>query len=499
MARVRGEPRRLPVPERETTPESPIEPPYEERPGVADLFVEKVSRLSFIHVLLVVYVGAALFIFTFLSPPFQKPDEQSHYYRSVSLTNLDITCSPAEGGKGAFLMKRRYFDLPAIMHTWDVYLVYDNKFDRAWFNADFSDPALNDEVAAYDICNLPAPGYFPNAAGVLIGKPFENPLIGFYLARIFGAVFFVVAMVIAIRLTPGQFRPPLYLYAILPTVLHQVSAVSYDAVQLSLFPLTYAYLTRFITQEGPIPRRDLFIFAALIIWNIQVRGVTYLPIALLFFAVRPFKIHAVPRQYLMAAGAFAAVVLATTVVSSLVYLPNVESAPLDGSEGIRPGEQVRFVINHPWDFLMACYNAMNHQGEWMIKQSMAAFGWIDTSMNWFPYFALLFAAGAIFYFMVDRAERLMSPVQIAAVLGAVLFTSLWIFFSLYAVWSNVGADEVQGVQGRYFVGLMPFAMLGLSQLAGYVTRKVAFNVTLLVIAAMLLYQIYRAIDLRYYG
>ncbi|HEY7374388.1 MAG TPA: DUF2142 domain-containing protein, partial [Polyangia bacterium] len=148
----------------------------------------------------------ALVIFTFLVPPFQKSDEPAHYFRAVSVTNLDFVCSKDARGEYYFAMKRRYATLPDAVHVWDVAFNYNAKFKTEWLRADFSDPALNQQMPVYDICNLPPVGYVPNALGILAGKPFQNPLIGFYLGRIFGAAFFTGAIILALKIVPERYR-----------------------------------------------------------------------------------------------------------------------------------------------------------------------------------------------------------------------------------------------------------------------------------------------------
>jgi uncharacterized membrane protein len=213
------------------------------------------QQIDFRQALFCVYILVALLIFTFMVPPFQKSDEPAHYFRSISLTNLDLVCTPNADGEYRFEMKSKYAGFPQAINTWDVAFHPHTRFDRDWLNVDWSDPAWDETVEVFDVCNLPAFGYLPNMLGIFLGKPFENPMTGLYLGRVFGALFFVGALIWALRVTPEQYRLPLYFYAAMPTVLHQVSAVSYDAVQLSLFAVMYAYITRFAVEDTIIRPR----------------------------------------------------------------------------------------------------------------------------------------------------------------------------------------------------------------------------------------------------
>ena len=73
------------------------------------------------------FVVMAGLVFTFLVPPFQKPDEIDHFYKSVGLLNLR-NCSIGE-----LCVDKKFYDLPkrtqAEVQRWD----YSKKFDISSF------------------------------------------------------------------------------------------------------------------------------------------------------------------------------------------------------------------------------------------------------------------------------------------------------------------------------------------------------------------------------
>src|SRR5687768_1815012 len=84
-------------------------------------------RLGYLRVLFYVYLTVVLSFFAFLVPPFQRNDEPAHFHRSVSLTNLNFVCEEDRRGRPSFVMKRKYAELPEIMHTTQVYRVYERE------------------------------------------------------------------------------------------------------------------------------------------------------------------------------------------------------------------------------------------------------------------------------------------------------------------------------------------------------------------------------------
>ncbi len=453
---------------------------------------------SYFQVLFFVYMTLSLLIFTFLVPPFQKSDETAHFHRAVSLTNLDFFCSKDAKGEYFFPMKRKYAELPDVLHTFDVSFHYENKFDSHWLHPDLSDPKYNEEALVYRFCSLPIPGYLPNSLGILAGKLSPNPLVSFYLGRLFGALFFAAAVVFALRKVPDRYRPIIYLYAALPIVLHQVSAISYDAVQLSLFPLLFAYLTRFVTQDERIRPRDLLIFMALLLWVVNVRLFSYFPLLLLFLVIEHAKMAPTWPRYLVIAGGFFLVTGAITALFDLIYLPRAaDSAP--AGFGIDAAAQVQFVLHHPWAFFEACYNTMKAQrGEGLSRETVAVFGWIDYTLNYVPYY-LFFALEAVVVYRTALLDRVaLRPLQIFFLFATIALTALSLFFSLYAVWTPVGINIIDGLQGRYFLGLLPLSIFLISQVVVYFGRRQAAMGLLTIVGVVLLFNMYRAVMLRYY-
>lgn len=454
--------------------------------------------LSFLQVVFFTYLILGLLIFTFFVPPFQKPDEPAHFHRAVALTNLDFFCIKDANGDYYFLMERRYAELPDLMRTFDVAFRYDNKFTVDWLrDTDFSDPKYNEKWAVFRFCSLPIPGYLPSSLGILAGKPFENPLVSFYLARLAGAIFFFAVIVVSLRVAPLRYQPIIYFYAALPTVLHQVSAVSYDAVQLPLFALIFAFVTRFSTQTEPVKLWRTLVFMGLIWWMINIRLFAYAPILLVYFLVDWSKINATYWRYIAISVAFVAFTAITTGFFHLTYLPRAEDS-IPGATNIDATEQAKFVLNHPFSFLEASYNTMRVRGEGLFREMTAVFGWIDYTLNFVPYYLSVLLFGIVFYVTAAQDSRQLRPSQLLILFATIAGTFGALFFSLYAVWTPVGHNIVDGLQGRYFLGLVPFIAFFASQTAAAIGKQNALKLVALGLATLLIFNTFRAIDLRYY-
>jgi uncharacterized membrane protein len=281
-------------------------------------------------------------------------------------------------------------------------------------------------------------------------------------------------------------------------VLHQVSAVSYDPVHLSLFAVIFALITKFAAEDRLIQPAMLAAFIVTVLWAINVRPLAYVPLTLLFGAIRLSNIATDRRRAQRMLGAAFVGSLLVTAAFALIYVPRLDGGG-DSPEGIDAREQARFIVSNPDDFLAAAYETISRQGEWIFKQGVGVFGWTDTPLAFYAFYGVTFVAAILVYRIFERERLLLGPVQIGAILGAVGLTGVSLFASLYAVWSPVGSDVIDGLQGRYFVGLLPLLVFGLAQLASRIGKQRFVQVAVVVAAIILFSNVVRSIDVRYYG
>jgi uncharacterized membrane protein len=454
-------------------------------------------RVSFRQALFFVYVCVALGLFAFYVPPFQKSDELAHFYRAVSLTNLDLVCKTDAAGNRYYPMKQKYAAVEGVFHVWDVALQPNNRFNRDWLGARFNEPAYRREVRVEYPCDFSPLGYLPSSVGVLAGKPFESPLASLYLGRLAGALFFLGGLVVALKVVPDRYRPLLYLYAALPSVLHQVTTISYDAVHLSLLPPVFAYFARFVVDERPIGRRELVLWLALTVWLVNVRLVAFMPLVLLFFVIPWQRIADTWQRYLTVAGAFLGSAVALMLTLSLVYYPRDTAITEEGHYD--SFEQLEYLLRGPWRFPVVVYETLRVKLELLMGQGVAGFGWQDYGLDYFSYYIILFAAFCILAWTVRQQALDLGRVQLLALWGSVLGTALALFLAAYLFWTPVATDLVEGLQGRYFLVLLPVFFIAVAQLMVAVGRERLISGFLVVGALIVLRNIYHAIDLRYFG
>lgn len=220
-------------------------------------------RLSAIFYL---FLACFLLFFVFAFPPFQKPDEPLHFERAFTLAMGQITCKfDAKHTRGYFTFPKNVSTFPDAMMSSAIIMKPEGKFPVALFRTPYRIDRTNTVDLLYN-CRLPFTGYIPLSLGVLLTMPFNNLLISFYAARLMAALFLVGAVYISLRIVTPRYRLIVMFSSILPMVLQQVTAVSYDSVSIATGFILFALFTRQLERKTVSLRELLATYSVLLIF-----------------------------------------------------------------------------------------------------------------------------------------------------------------------------------------------------------------------------------------
>ncbi|WP_025885745.1 DUF2142 domain-containing protein [Asaia prunellae] len=135
---------------------------------------------------------------------------------------------------------------------------------------------------------------------------------------------------------------------------------------------------------------------------------------------------------------------------------------LDGM-GVSDGGQVHWVVTHPFALPALAYHSLVANLGHNIHEFIGVLGWLDTIFpRWFyrvAYAAIAASIGFCFYPALRHKELRQTSTGVVVTIVAVLLSVGAVFFSLYVIWTPVGAPVIDGVQGRYFLPIAPFLAL----------------------------------------
>ena len=394
--------------------------------------------------------------FAFLTPPLQSPDEVAHYWRAVAISRGQLLAEKFDGKPGGML-PADVRDL--VFHLWmERPATYDtSRLDRALTLR----PSSESVRLVYSAFYTAVP-YLPQAAAVGITRLANAPtLVSFYAGRVANALAGVLLVMLAMRIAPN-IAWAFGAIGLTPMFLFLAGTFSADVVTTGL-----AFCTAAAAVSG----------------SARLLAATAIPLSLAkpaYFLVA----FIAPRKRLLAVLALvvAGVALAAWTTSSAYY-------PMRPDVFTDARQQSAHVMHFPLRFLrVAAADYLTHAPVYF-EQLTGRLGWLDVFLPRFIRiaFALLFAyLAATMNVQLRLRERLL-------VAAAFVATLLIVSLSQYLIWTPVNADEIHGIQGRYFLPVFPLLLIAIAK----PVWKLRIAVPLTVAAVANLAALY-AVAARYY-
>lgn len=376
-----------------------------------------IKKPEFIFILIAFIFGV---IMMFLTPPFEVPDEQAHVLRA---------CEVADG---IFYNKT----VPQNVDC-DKYIQKDLELIR---------PEHNHQVTGYSPVL-----YVFSAIGVKFGKIWGGNVM-FYLGRFFNLFVWITMIAAAIRITP-VFKYPFLFAALLPMSLYEGMSFSADSFHNAFAFLFFAYVFKLIYGKGDIKNSHIITLLIFTVISAFTKGGIY-PVFLFFFL--PMKKH----KYLFAS---ACLVLSFALVS---YWASINYSFIGPDVNVEYNKYI--LLHNPFDYIKKFVITVFYNSLYYIKGCIGILGWLNIRFQLFVYAitSLLFMS----LFIIIPEEKV-ANLQRVFVLTA--FTGFFVLLhtALYITWTPQSAFKITGVQGRYFISILPYLFMVFAQPKAYVSEK----------------------------
>ncbi|MBW4029810.1 MAG: DUF2142 domain-containing protein [Acidobacteria bacterium] len=436
-------------------------------PGDGPFFSKNFVRLFF-----AVYLVLGLVLIA-LTPPFQSPDAFGHFDRAVGLSQgkIDNTIVRGVPGEpftvGLFEMETVFSQMSEAPTTTATKFEYTYSWQRTW------------NMPLY-FTNFVYGGnypflYVPQTFGVIVGRIISNHLlVGYYLAVIFNLLAFVGLTKWAFARLPQRIALSIGIFLLLPMVNSLAISVNPDCLLLALSVVfaaaLYCNYCESRDRETPHPfalgrtsqSRQRFArtspyyqigFASLLFMAVEKP-----PLLLLGLLLPLADLHSNLRRYVRRTLVF---MFSTGAVYELWVTfgagPKGKSVAL---AGVAPMRQLKLVLTNPHLDVTVLVQSGRTYGLLYWKEFVAGIGWLDT---WFPSWfyilttivlALAFS-NSVLAGSRDTFRTLWSLFAIALVAGALVV-------AFYLVDTSYASTLITGLQGRYFLPLVPVLLVVLS-------------------------------------
>jgi len=155
--------------------------------------------------------------------------------------------------------------------------------------------------------------------------------------------------------------------------------------------------------------------------------------------------------------------------------------------------QIAYVLGNPFTYALLLLRSMAEMttGYLLGGTRFFQYGYLGAAPMLVTYLVLALAVWTVMWATKGEKRKSMGAAYVILTLLMRLGTSAIVWTSMYASYTTVGADEIRGVQGRYFIPMfLPFAMCFLngkleSRLVQQHRSRIVFGVMALVNFAMI--------------
>jgi uncharacterized membrane protein len=273
--------------------------------------------------------------------------------------------------------------------------------------------------------------------------------------RLFGLAAFTALAAYAVRMTP-VLKWAFVLIAMLPVSLYNRSVLSADGAALSSALVITALCLRggWKASAGPIWERSLWMTICALSKQPQI--------VFVFLELMTFRLKELPRRW----RSVLAVILPGVILSPLWVMAvsaDIAAWRLQGDKYHPPEEfnplwKLVYMWEHPLHFPLAVWTTFSNWGDRLWPELIGILGWQDIWLPAWVYFVLtLFLLLApIQKLNLHEATR----ARIISIAGlTVLAYIVVVYLIFFLTYTPLDVDHVRGVQGRYFVVILPVAAI----------------------------------------
>lgn len=395
-------------------------------------------------------VGVA---FALLGRPFAAHDEATHFFRAVQVAQGDLLPERRGDRLGGVLPGTVARDVRAL----DV--VKPPPDHGAWSDIGPHLRARPDGPPVFlDFRNTavyPPLAYAPQAVAIAAARLLGlSTLVAMYLGRLANLAAYLAVVGVAVRRWPrGGWT--VAVVALAPMSLYQAASLSGDGLTMALALLVGASALRVASAAGPPGRREVAEAVALS----AALALCKPPYALVTLAyLAPLVRRGRAALPLAAAPLVAVAVMAAWSRHAAGVFVSLRPI-VDPERDIRPAAQVREVLGDPLGFAAVVVGTTGrHVGEWA-RQVVGQLGRLAPAIPawvtwvWWAMAVLAAVSAPAAGNPHGRPARGVA----ALVLGVATITALAVIGAVYVYANAVGATDIDGVQGRYFLPLLALA------------------------------------------
>lgn len=403
-----------------------------------------------IYLLCIIILGLA-YMAIFL--PFTVPDEPVHYFSAYRFSNYFLL-NFEQAQQSEVIIRQSDYDFYTQIGQTGLSAEYYHKINNNLYLFSKNSQLVNFSI---DIAHNAPFGYILSAIGISISRILNlSPLLTFYSGRIVNIISYALLTYLAIKRIPVG-KMAVFAISTLPMTLHLISSYSYDFLPIAMAILWVSQVLYMYDKKYDIDSKDIFICVLFAI-VLAPSKLVYLPLLLLVFIIpkENFKCSS-KKSFLIKSGIVLAGVLVLLIVqwSSLVKTAVNDEIGWTGT----PLYSLSWVLRNPFAAAKVITNTFFDKGEFYLKTLVGgSLGWFQINVPLYCYLPFFFILGYCFMRRDNEILEIKFSQKIIALIIA-FATVFLILFSMFIAWTPINSPSIEGVQGRYFIPLLPIIYL----------------------------------------
>lgn len=396
-----------------------------------------------------IIIPAVFIMFFVLMPAFKNHDEGFHWFRILDIAQGNLLTNISNNKPIAVVPESTFTMLEDEPEYINYKVIMDNLQKSIGEEGN-----VRIELATTAIYNPIQ--YFPQTLGVIIMKFFtNNPMLMAYAARFTNMIISIIILYLAFKKMPFG-KLGLLVTMCLPIAIEGFTSMSSDAITVAIAFLFTAYIFDIVfnkNEHTKINKKDILILLVLAI-ILAVCKIVYLPIVGLMLLLSRNKFKNNKIHIITVVG-----IMLIAIIANLLWL-NTANTYLEMYKDGNSNSQIATIFQNPILYLQRVLFTFNDcANNYLYSLFGDELGWNEfADMN----YILPIIIGGLFIFihLADKTWKVkLSKYQNIIILLIILAVIGLIFTSLYIQWNESKDNIIKGIQGRYFIPILPLLML----------------------------------------
>ncbi|MEG1432597.1 DUF2142 domain-containing protein [Eubacterium sp.] len=417
------------------------------------LLLSKIElQIHIIFIIAAIIIGTAYII---VIPPGGVPDESNHYLTAYSYSSILIG-SQAKDTNGNVALRENDDEFlyrgPHQFSQDNYYRQYLTLFD-SHDGSNSNDYMISQEN--HSPLQISPIAYIPQILGLSASRILGiNAVATYYMGRLCSLFFYILLVSIAIKKAPFS-KVLFFIVALLPMSLQQGMSYSYDSMLIaaSLLSISYILFLAYDKQKKAMSSKDYIFLIALLVLIMASKWI-YSIFFLLGVLIPQEKFGSSKKKILVM------IIFCFVVICCFLIFQMLGKDKITGLSSVADtGFSIEYIFTHKKQIIAMFLRTIHSYFDFYFYSTISNyFGWLNIIIPQIfttGYFLLL-----IFSLIAYDQNQLILDYK-GKVLFALICLMLFLFieFGLLIDWTDINSVVIQGVQGRYFIPMLPLLFL----------------------------------------